>query len=341
MTKMRSGYWDNAKLLLIFTVVLAHYFGTGIVYTTRSGDAWAVPNAVYAFIYMFHMPVFTFISGYFSKNTVKSRNTSFRNLLLPYVFFNTLFIGIGHVLLGETVYNPVFYPHGHMWYLIALFIWRYFAGDISKIRFHWFWLLLFSLFCSAFLPGKNWVLMSRVITFWPFFQLGVITTPEQIQKLRRLPKWLCAGVLLTVFGGTLFALSVLGMETFQLCFFSNTFGHSVDSLPYVGIMLGRYVLAFLMGVCIFNLIPEKTISLTAVGGYTMTILLFHSVPGLREWIHQLNPMPENAWLFMLWYTLWTVAAVILFGNRYTDRAYRYVMAWIADKIPKASREKPT
>lgn len=54
MSTNRSSYWDTVKAVLIFLVVLGH---TG----TALGDR------VLSVIYAFHMPLFVFVSGYFSK----------------------------------------------------------------------------------------------------------------------------------------------------------------------------------------------------------------------------------------------------------------------------------
>ena len=52
--KQRNPYWDTLKAMLIVLVVLGH---TG----TAMGNKWL------SVIYAFHMPLFIFISGYFSK----------------------------------------------------------------------------------------------------------------------------------------------------------------------------------------------------------------------------------------------------------------------------------
>lgn len=103
------------------------------------------------FIYMFHMPIFFFISGYFEKgrdivNTIKN---IVRTLYIPYLFFSffsflwcwispilhpelypdihsvkqiflSAFIGI--FLMDDTVKSFAFLPNGPLWFLVALII---------------------------------------------------------------------------------------------------------------------------------------------------------------------------------------------------------------------------
>lgn len=68
----RSSYWDNCKGFLIILVVFAHF-----LYDLQAQHEWntAIVNSVY----MFHMPAFVFVSGYFSKC---ENSRSLRSILL-------------------------------------------------------------------------------------------------------------------------------------------------------------------------------------------------------------------------------------------------------------------
>ena len=58
MAKQRSLYWDTLKGILIILVVFGHC-GT------------ALGDKLISSIYIFHMPLFVLISGYFSKKQVE------------------------------------------------------------------------------------------------------------------------------------------------------------------------------------------------------------------------------------------------------------------------------
>ncbi len=338
ISKERSSYWDNVKAVLIFLVVLAHYFGYGFVYGETSDGLWDLPNGIYGFIYMFHMPLFAFVSGLFSKNLEKARDTAFSRLLLPYVLFNALCVLMNRLLWHVPLTNPVFDPYNHMWYLFALFLWRYTARDVCKIRWSWLWALVFSVFCAAFTPGMDWLLISRAILFWPFFLLGVTLSTEQAQRVRRLPKLLCAAVLLLALAAAVALRHYDLCTTFQLCFIPRTFAHNLSGLPELCVLLLRYLVAFVLGVCVLNLVPDKACRFTRIGQNTLVILLLHSLPGLRNLMNALNPFPENVPWTMLWCTIWAVLATLLFGNRYVTRAYQALMDRIAGLFPRAIRK---
>jgi hypothetical protein len=65
--KKRDPYFSNLKFILIFLVILGHLMEKHI-YTNH--DLYII----YTAIYMVHMPLFAFISGYFSKNSHKKLN---------------------------------------------------------------------------------------------------------------------------------------------------------------------------------------------------------------------------------------------------------------------------
>lgn len=56
----RDVYFDNLKFILILLVVIGHFM--------EPFNAERTTQAVYQFIYSFHMPLFIFAAGYFSKS---------------------------------------------------------------------------------------------------------------------------------------------------------------------------------------------------------------------------------------------------------------------------------
>ena len=65
MTKERDYFFDNLKAVLIFLVVLGHFL------LPIHGDNPLV--VVKRLIYIFHMPLFVFVSGYFAKKILQLR----------------------------------------------------------------------------------------------------------------------------------------------------------------------------------------------------------------------------------------------------------------------------
>ena len=119
--KERSAYWDNIKGFLILLVVFGH-----VLYKLQATSP--IINTTVDSIYMFHMPAFIFVSGYFGKS---ERSRSFESIIkLIFLFF--IFNSITLFIEGYTDYLQPIYSY---WYLIALIVWRLTAHRISKYKF--------------------------------------------------------------------------------------------------------------------------------------------------------------------------------------------------------------
>ncbi|MFR5117113.1 MAG: acyltransferase family protein, partial [Eubacterium sp.] len=73
MNKERDYFFDNLKAVLIFLVVLGHFL------LPIHGESVLV--VVKRLIYVFHMPLFVFVSGYFAKKIYKNGQYNFKKIL--------------------------------------------------------------------------------------------------------------------------------------------------------------------------------------------------------------------------------------------------------------------
>src|SRR5659263_308146 len=80
----RIFFWDNLKILLIILVVVGHSVD---FYTATS----PMTRDIYLFIYTFHMPLFIFVSGYFSKTVLDGKQFRIAKVIL-YLLLYLLFI---------------------------------------------------------------------------------------------------------------------------------------------------------------------------------------------------------------------------------------------------------
>ena len=326
--KVRSGYWDNVKALLIFLVVLGHYFGYGFVYGDLSQGRMLIPNGIYGFVYMFHMPLFAFVSGYFSKNTDKCQKRAIPQYLIPYILFNTLCVVMNYFLLHVPLTNPILQPYNHMWYLFALFVWRLTPKYLQKLKINWIIFFAIAIILSVVTPVMEWDLLSRVFLFWPFFLLGLGMEEKQVFRAKKLPHWLCGAVLLCALAGGILTLWKFDCSTYMLGFIGRRFGLNMAGLKGLVLQILRYGVAFVLSICVLNLVPTKSGRLTAFGRSTMSVYLLHSLPKLRNTMNALNPLRGCLWFDLVWYTLWTVVAVILFGNRWVSGIINKFLGWI-------------
>ena len=116
--KTRDYWFDNAKALLIISVVVGHFATSSQI----NGQEWV--NDIAKFIYFFHMPVFMMISGRFSRGRVdrKEAEKAICQLLLPYGTLQLLMLLLDSFLGSTVSAKSIFSPQFGLWYFLTLFI---------------------------------------------------------------------------------------------------------------------------------------------------------------------------------------------------------------------------
>ncbi len=270
----RDPYYDNLKGLLIILVVVCHFLGGCLV----KDDV--ILRSFVLFVYFFHMPLFIFVSGYFSKNVDKCRATAFSDLFLVFIIAQIFWVIFKYLTNGSVYYIEHFLDPGYaLWYIVSLFFWRLFLKDIIKLRFA----LGISFLISPlimFLSGSEMTLaINKTVGFLIFFLLGYYASAETIGKIRRFPKYVALPLLFLIFAGVTVLLKK-GLISYGI--FKGVLMHTktIDSFADVWLGLGAYygaiLLALLCGVLVLAAIPGKKTLLGAVGQDTLPLYLSHT-----------------------------------------------------------------
>ena len=184
---------DGLKFIMIFLVVLGHLrfidYGIGIG----------------KMIYSFHMPVFVFLSGYFtSQKTDKEKQAKWlKRMLLIYVIaqFAHFILGLALGYFQATVKNEAFdtdllswnvliSPFLALWYLVCLIywrlsVWRFFpkTSDINLLS-----ISIVLAIVSGLIPIDHDFAFQRAFSFFPFFVIGLIFKKRNLMPtLNRTP----------------------------------------------------------------------------------------------------------------------------------------------------------
>ena len=174
----RVEKWDILKFFLMFFVVLGHIADC---YTLEHESM----RSLYLFIYSFHMPLFIFLSGLFSKNTVDNKRYSkMFGYLLMYVFAKILFSLYGILNTGKFSINLV-ETADLPWYMLAMFAFMLITTALRNIKPSYVLTIsvLFALVVGYDVGIKDTFAVSRIIVFFPFFYLGYAIKPESLQKI--------------------------------------------------------------------------------------------------------------------------------------------------------------
>lgn len=189
----RDLKFDGLKFVMIFLVVLGHMSYND--YGLRLGRI----------IYSFHMPVFIFLSGYFtslSASEEKQKQWLKKSFLIYFIAQVThwmLRIGLEFITYkvkdipfdtSIISWKVLISPELALWYIVCLLYWRVAIwkglqkiGDVPLVIISVAVALL-----SGFIPIDHDFAFQRAFAFFPFFALGIVfKRRDLITQLERIP----------------------------------------------------------------------------------------------------------------------------------------------------------
>lgn len=260
MERERDHLFDNVKAAMLFLVAFGHAID---VYKGTGGFEYDLMK----WIYLFHMPVFAFVTGYFSKDAEKARATALTRALFPYLVFQGAYVVMGRIMVSRgaaTVNADIFngsilLPSSAFYYLLAVFFWKSFQKELFRFRNPL--ALSIGLGAAVGLTGQRefHVGLGAVFTLLPFFVLGSVCDGTVVRAVRRVPKWFWAAVLA---GGAAVAhWTPYAIHSVRLTYADCGFG------PLGGIAwrLLFYFVATVMGAAVLGLAPAGRTVLSRVG----------------------------------------------------------------------------
>jgi fucose 4-O-acetylase-like acetyltransferase len=317
---------DTLKGVLITLVVFGHCFKYG---SPTDGVKVTVSN----WIYLFHMPFFVFLSGYFTH----PRSKTFWNGVLAIAESYVVYQLIKGVLAGYSPIELLTTPAPMMWYLLALIVWRsiYYLIDKFKRPAALDWGILLLLIVLGLAVGFNsnfdrTFALSRLTVFLPFFWLGTMMQEKDfVGYCKKIPLWIAlAIVVLTV--GIVIWLSPMGWLNLRETVRCAS-GYAADN-PMVGFYsrVLYYVVAVLLSMAVTKLVTESKL-MNQIGKDTLKFYLFHSIalPFM-----ELLKLPWN-WYFSILYGIGLMFVFFFFNKtKLSDFAIRpisYVINHIKSK----------
>lgn len=270
----RTQKWDILKFFLIFLVVLGH---AADFYTTANEHM----RELFLIIYTFHMPVFIFVSGLFSKKTVKEKRMD--KLIGYLVLYLLLKLLPFFYRYPETKAFGIsfFKESGLPWFMLALFAFHLITiifKDCSP-KF----VLVFSILLACFAGYDrnigDFLALSRIIVFYPFFYMGYIADREKLEKLCENKKIkIAAAAVIIAFIAIAFIFTDKLYWMRALVTARSSFAVWPDAGRFGGLIrLGYYAVTLLLGFSVVALTPSKTpFGIAAkLGQRTLAVYAFH------------------------------------------------------------------
>lgn len=268
----QESFFYNLRFMLIVCVLAGNALEPLI---TRFAGA----EALFLWIYTFHMPLFVWVTGYFAKPSIQgvSGRNVLKQIALQYLLFQTLY-----ALMDATVFHTphmrlsFFAPYLLLWFLASHFCWR------LLVRLTISWKPVYRLIASialgviaGYLPVDGfWLSCSRTFVFLPFFVIGY--DYGAAIRARLLPGWgRRVAAILSV--ALLIYIAYGGLNIPQGWLFgSKTYAELGHQEWYAGIFrLGVYLLEIISATLFLAWVPNLTSKLTDLGRRTLYVFLLH------------------------------------------------------------------
>lgn len=262
----RVWLFDNVKAAMLVLVAFGHVLEAYM----RNGVA---EYTLMKYIYLFHMPVFAFVTGFFSKDGEKARATAMTRALFPYLFFQGIYVLAARAMVAAglagfnaDVFRPsLLLPTSAFYYLLAVFFWKLFLADLRRFRFP----LALSVFlgcavsltdCRPFHYG-----LGAVFGYLPFFVLGAQTGEETVRAVRRVPRWIWVAVMLA--GVPVARFTPYAIHSVRMTYAACGFG-PLEGIAY---RLLFYAVAVPMGAAVLGLAPAGKTRASGIGGAAILV----------------------------------------------------------------------
>ncbi|PAV06309.1 acyltransferase family protein [Methanobacterium bryantii] len=265
---IRDLKFDNLRGLAIILVVFGHFIGSCLVANRFVGSGL---DLAYTSIYLFHMPLFIFISGYFSKIASDTNVKALKNVFIPYLLFNTLWILSVFLIDGNLSRTMYIIPGYGLWYLLSLFFWRTFLPAADRIKYIFWFSILLALFIGVIDFKSDLLSISRTICFFPVFLFGYYF--KDLKEKFTFNKYLSTGafVALITTATLFFVFKSNKLMMLKTSYVDMHMGNAE------GIILRLIVISVGILCCIllFNIMTSKKTFLTKMGRNSLAIYILH------------------------------------------------------------------
>lgn len=327
----RTQKWDILKFFLMFTVVLGHF----IDYHTAQSQ---IMQNVFLIIYSFHMPLFIFVSGLFSKKMVNEKRWDKMLGYLALHFFTKVIIFLYEVIFKQETDFRVFGETGLAWFMFAIFIFA--VITVGTKRYKPQYVFIVSILLSLLAGYDNEVgadlVISRIFVFYPYYFAGYCLDPKKLERFSRGKlKKLAAFLILAALCAVVFA--VPEVYVVRPMFTAQHPYESLGDLESFGflIRLACYAASSIMCLCFIVLTPDRIGKgfIARCGQNTLSVYIFHYI--IKMLLYNVLDGREifsgyNGW----WLVLISVALTILLGNKYLNKVVTLV-----SELPQTARKK--
>jgi len=296
-------------------------------------------NFTYKFIYLFHLPLLVFVSGYLSKATPESGLKAFRNIFIPYLIFEALWMAYLYLIEGRIPVNPFFLPEVGLWYLLSLYFWRLFLPTATRIKYIFLISILLALYVGVLNFTTGFLSISRTVCFFPIFLLGFYF--HDLKEKLTINPYLALVILIPMLTATTYLImpymtSILGLKLSY---------HAMHMGNLKGIILRAVVLAVMMTsvILIYNLMTSKENFLTKIGRNSLSVyvLQFYAIWGFPIILQYLglNYIFDSYYLTTIYVILATIFTTYILSRDRVQELVNLLIRTVTKLIMKEDGKK--
>lgn len=230
--KARIQKWDILKFFLIFLVVLGHFLE---IYKPGQRNL----QILRYWIYTFHMPMFVFVTGLFSKKNIdEKRYSKISVYLMTYFVCDFLIAVVNMFITGELKYS-VTVVTSIPWYGFAMFAYCFITIGIMKMKLPKPYVFVLSVVLSCFAGYDSSVgrvfALDRLIVFFPFFFAGYCFEPRKLAAaLSKLPVKIFSAVYIAAYTLIIY-FKFDKLLRFQPLFTAHAYSKIKDAEKFLGV----------------------------------------------------------------------------------------------------------
>ena len=307
----RIALFDNIKGILIALVVAGHFMHP------IHNDNPAL-SFVFDVIYLFHMPLFVFMSGLFAKSTYRGGRLNLDRVLSFFALGLGFQLALCLVNGSSLTVSRLLRFSSAPWYLIAMSWWCLMLPLLSKLgrTRGLLFALAVSLAWGAVDMSGGFLAISRTFAFLPWFALGYYLAPSDIARIASSSR-----IKIFVPIAALIMLARAASPSAYSAFFPLVYGdnpYEGDLLAGMGLKLIVFGVGIVFSLALLAIAPQRASRLTVLGRRTLQVYVLHRL--IRAWLTFRTPFYDMpALLDPLWgtviITLLAAAAVAITSTR--------------------------
>lgn len=285
--RTRIAKFDNIKFVLIVLVVIGHAIA-GMASVDSSQHA---TRALYQSIYLFHMPLFVFLSGMFAQSVYSSKDGLKTRRMIGYLIVYVFMLAYYWVIAfacGHGYVFGLFTTTGAPWYMMAMFIWSLLVPFVCRYRFRTVAAVCIALSVVAgFTPEFGGFLsLGKTVYFAVFFYAGYYCDREAaVRFLVRFerPRYKVIAALILIVSFVLCLsfphAALVEWEVAQggIAYSAISVSGEWNSLSAGMVRILSYGISVVLCVAVAIVVPSKESKMTILGRRTLQVYALHPI----------------------------------------------------------------